>query len=175
MPLWGCLLILFRAHSDECLHLAVLRWRGSGSKWIKANTMWKSVLCCDRADLLLPHTRLDAFALSLQLSADSSVIWLGGRLRPSYQCLLFLGKMAAIALLLPVLYMNRCDQQPKRGKYAEALCFSDTDHSRSSICYTQDTEGYSNAFLYSWMTAQSPDTILGSVQAGKWTILLFVC
>lgn len=49
VPLWACLLILFPPQSDEHLHLIMLRWRDSESKWIKGNTMWKSVLCCDRA------------------------------------------------------------------------------------------------------------------------------
>lgn len=96
---------------------------------LRLNTTWKPTLCWDSACmpvvvvlLLPPHTRLDTSALSLQLSADSSVIWLGGSLHPSSQCLLFLGKMAAIVLLLPVSHMNRCGWGGKKKSRAYEVC-----------------------------------------------------
>lgn len=94
--------------------------------------------------LLLAQTRLDAFARSLQLSADGSVIWLqkgGGGVPPPSR---FWGKMAAAALLLvPMVHVNQCEQET-HWKHGDA---STVTRTQRCICgVSRRDECYTNAF-----------------------------
>lgn len=100
-------IVLLMTRGDELFwHLAVPKWVNGESKWIRRSTMWGNqrlglrrrtaaaaaaavAVAAAVATALPPHSRLDSCAPSLQSSADSSVIWLGGSLRPSSQSLLF--------------------------------------------------------------------------------------
>lgn len=57
--------------------------------------------------------------------------------------------MAAIALLLPVTHMNRCDQKNKHGKCGDALYFNDTETTAAQayVAHRRDSEFDSNVFL----------------------------
>lgn len=125
----------------------VPKWKESEPKSIHPKSMWRARA---RAftPLLLAQTRLDAFARSLQLSADGSVIWLqkregggGGFVPPPSR---FWGKMAAVALLLvPMVHMNQCEQEI-HWKHGDASTVTRTQH--CICCVSQRDECYTNAF-----------------------------
>lgn len=123
------------------------------------------------SDLLLPQTRLDAFALSLQLSADSSVIWLefggGGGLCPSSPCLLFLGKMAAIALLFHMTHMNWCEQENSGSMVMHCSSVAQSTAARPYVAHRRDSECPSEAFIETKFVVfiQSNDCLILSHQS----------
>lgn len=121
----------------------VPKWKEFEPKSIHPKSMWRARARAF-APLLLAQTRLDAFARSLQLSADGSVIWLqegGGYVPPPSR---FWGKMAAVALLLvPMVHMNQREQET-HWKHGVASTVTRTQH--CICCVSRIDECYTNAF-----------------------------
>lgn len=114
----------------------VPKWKESEPKSIHPKSMWRARA---RAftPLLLAQTRLDAFARSLQLSADGSVIWPqkgGGGVRPSSQS--FLGQDGGCSVVVGT---HGAYESMWAGEWLEAwrCIHSDPDTALYMLCVTE--------------------------------------
>lgn len=139
-PLWGCKLMysfLLKVMSF-CIPLCQIEERvntnGLNAMW-KVKVVLRQCMCAWSA--AVSHSSRRFCSVTAVVCRQFSHMTRGEPSSLLPVSALFLGKMAAIALLLPVTHMNRCDQKNKHGKCGDALHFNDTDHSCSSICCTQ--------------------------------------
>lgn len=121
--------------------------------WIQMDSSENSVelkrMCTQSAAAASDSSRRFCSVTAVVCRQFSHMTWvLGvGGLCPSSQCLLFLGKMAAIALLLHMTHMDWCEQENIGSMVMQCTSVTQSTAARPYVAHRRDSECPSDAFI----------------------------
>lgn len=127
----------------KVMSCGISRCKGGESKWIHLKTV------CIRSAAASDSSRrfCSVTAVVCRQFSHMTSVWGWGGLCPSSQCLLFLGKMAAIALLFHMTHMNWCEQENSGSMVMHCSSVTQSAAARPYVAHRRDSECPSEAFI----------------------------